>query len=139
MIPRMPWTCPKCHRAFARAKQSHSCKRTTVGTHFAGKRPELRKAFDLLAEKLSGTGPLRVDSVKTAIHLISGRAFGGVTVARESMRLGFLSERPISSPRIVKRLALAPDRIEHVVVVNSVNDVDRELVGWLTASQRFRA
>jgi hypothetical protein len=135
----MSWGCPKCGRSFARVRQSHSCKRTTVDVHFAGKNPALRDVFDLLTKKLSKTGPLRVDSVKTAIHFVSGRAFGGVTVARESMRLGFLSERPISSPRIAKRIALAPDRIEHVVVINSVSDVDRELLAWLTASQRFRA
>ena len=107
--------------------------------HFDGKNPELRDAFDALTTRLSKTGPLRVDAVKTAIHLISGRAFGGVTVTRESLRLGFLSAQPIKSPRIVKQLTLAPDRIEHVVVINGPADVDRELVGWLTASQRLRA
>ena len=106
--------------------------------HFAGKNPELRDAFDLLTAKLSKTGPLRVDSVKTAIHLISGRAFGGVTVTRGTLRLGFLSARPIKSSRIAKQLTLGPDRIEHVVVINGVADVDRELVGWLAASQRLR-
>ena len=135
----MAWTCPKCGRSFARARQSHSCKRTTVDVHFAGKNPALRDAFDALTTKLSKSGPLRVDSVTTAIHLISGRAFGGVTVTREAMRVGFLSPRPIKSSRIVKTLTLAPDRIEHVVVINSARDVDRELVSWLAASQRMRA
>src|SRR5437773_7540867 len=134
----MSWTCPKCDRGFARPRQSHSCKRTTVDVHFAGKNPELRDAFDLLTTKLSKTGPLRVDSVKTAIHLISGHAFGGVTVTRGTLRLGFLSARPIKSSRIAKQLTLGPDRIEHVVVINGVADVDRELVGWLAASQRLR-
>jgi len=109
-----------------------------VDSHFAGKTPALRDVFDRLTAKLSKTGPLRVDAVKTSIHLISGRAFGGVTVTGDALRLGFLSERPIASPRIVKRMTLAPNRIEHVVVVNRASDVDRELVGWLTASQRFR-
>src|SRR2546423_1922230 len=133
----MSWICPQCKRSFARAHQSHSCQRRTVAAHFAGKKPELREAFDRLTAKLEQTGPLRVDSVKTAIHLISGRAFGGVTVTRDSIRLGFLAGARITSPRIVKQLALAPDRIEHVVVISRVADVDRELVGWLSASQRF--
>jgi hypothetical protein len=135
---RVAWNCPTCGRAFARARQSHSCGRTTIDAHFAGKRPELRRIFDRLAERLAASGPLRVDAVKTSIHLISGRAFGGVTVARESLRLGFLSPRAIKSPRIVKRVMLAPDRIEHVVVVDGIADVDRELLGWLSASQKFR-
>ena len=138
MIPGMSWICPTCKRSFARARQSHSCKRSTVDVHFAGKKPDLRDAFDRLTKTLSKTGPLRVDAVKTAIHLISGRAFGGVTVTRESLRLGFLSEQPIRSPRIVKQVTLAPDRIEHVVVINSASAVARELGGWLTAAQRMR-
>jgi len=134
----MRWRCPKCGRAFARARQSHSCGRTAVAAHFAGRNPELRTAFDRLTRALERTGPLRVDAVKTSIHLIAGRAFGGVTVTRESLRLGFLSARRIDSRRIVKQLTLAPDRIEHVVVINGPADVDRELVGWLTASQKLR-
>src|SRR5438309_5487514 len=124
----MIWRCPKCGRSFARARQSHSCQRKTIDVHFAGKNPALRDIFDLLTTKLSKTGPLRVDSVKTAIHLISGRTFGGVTVMRGTLRLGFLAARPIKSPRIAKQLTLGPDRIEHVVVINGVADVDRELV-----------
>jgi len=136
---RMSWRCPKCGRSFARPRQSHSCHRTTVEQHFEGKKPALRDAFDALTTRLSKAGPLRVDAVKTTIHLISGRAFGGVTVARESLRLGFLSARRIDSRRIVKQLTLAPDRVEHVVVINGPADVDRELVGWLRASQKLRA
>ena len=132
------WNCPTCGRAFARARQSHSCGRSTIEAHFAGKKPELRRIFDRLAERLAASGPLRVDAVKTSIHLVSGCAFGGVTVTRESLRLGFLSPDAIKSPRIVKQVTLAPDRIEHVVVLNRLADVDRQLLGWLSASQKFR-
>jgi hypothetical protein len=34
-------------------------------------------------------------------------------------------------------VTLAPDRIEHVVVVSAIADVDSQLLGWSTPSQKF--
>jgi uncharacterized protein DUF5655 len=133
------WVCPACGRRFARARQSHSCNPRTVESHFEGKDPSLRGIFDTLVRKLSKTGPLRVDAVQTSIHLISRHHFGGVTVRRDSLRLGFLASKPISSARIAHRLVLGPNRVEHVVVLKDEADVDDELIRWLSDAQRLQS
>ena len=136
---RPPWTCPTCGRGFARAKQSHSCEQRPIDFHFAGKDPSVRGLFDLLVRKLEDTGPLRVDAVKTSIHLISRHHFGGISVRRDYLRIGFLASKPLDSPRIVQRLALGANRVEHVVVIRDRNDIDAQLLGWLAAAQRLQA
>jgi hypothetical protein len=131
------WVCPVCRRRFARARQWHSCQRQTIESHFAGKDPELRRAFDVMVRRLEASGPLRTDAVKTSIHLISRHHFGGVRVQHGSLRVGFLASRPISSARIVGQQRLGPSRVEHTVVVRTGEDLDAELVGWLRSAQRL--
>lgn len=90
------WTCPDCHRQFARQRQWHSCQPQSLDVHFVNKDPALRPLFDLLIARLKKTGPLRVDAVKTSINLISRHHFGGVMVRRDHLRVGFLAQKPIN-------------------------------------------
>jgi hypothetical protein len=133
------WICPTCRRRFARAKQWHSCEPQSIDFHFVDRDPALRSLFDFLIRKLQKTGPLRIDAVKTSINLISRRHFGGITVRRGHLRLGFLARRPIDSARIVRREILGPNRVGHVVVVSSKNDVDAELLEWLSDAQHLQS
>jgi hypothetical protein len=129
------WVCPACRRRFAKTRQWHSCKTRSVESHFDGKDPALRGLFDKLVRKLESSGPVRVDAVKTSIHLISRHHFGGVRVQRGSLRVGFLAREQLSSPRVVRTQTLGPNRFAHVVVLTGRKDVDAELVGWLRAAQ----
>jgi hypothetical protein len=133
------WTCAACGRQFARAKQSHSCKPQSVGSHFAGKDPALRELFDLIVGRLEKTGDVRADAVQSSIHLIGTHPFAGVQVRREYLRISFLSQHPIDSPRITGRLVLGPRRVEHVVLVRGKNDVKGELLKWLADAQRMQS
>jgi hypothetical protein len=133
------WVCPACRRRFARAKQAHSCQRQTIGSHFSGKDPQLRKVFDELVTQLEQSGPLRVDAVKTSIHLISRHHFGGISVRRRYLRVGFLSREPVKSTRIISSQTLGPNRVEQAVLLHGPKDVDAELLQWLSAAQRLQA
>lgn len=152
MKPRRPrgvakpsrWICPSCRRRFARANQWHSCKPQTIDFHFAHKDPPLRRLFDFLIHKLEKTGPLRIDAVKTSINLISRHHFGGITVRRGYLRLGFLARKPIHSARIIHRQILdrqilGPNRVGHSVVVSGKKDVDAELLQWLSDAQHLQS
>lgn len=130
------WTCPTCGRRFARAGQAHSCQQRPIDFHFSDKDPSVRDLFDLLVKRLEHTGPIRVDAVKTSIHLISRHHFGGISVRRDYLRVGFLSRRPLDSPRIVYTQVLGANRVEHVVVIRERKDIDAQLLRWLAAAQR---
>jgi hypothetical protein len=133
------WICPACRRRFARARQSHSCRPHSIDSHFAGKDPVLRALFDGLIRRLDKTGPLRIDAVKTSINLIGRHHFAGIAVRRQYLRVGFLARKPIRSRRIVHSLVLGPNRVEHSVVVHDRDDVDAELVRWLSDARRLHA
>lgn len=133
------WICPTCRRRFARAKQWHSCKPQTVDFHFVDKDPALRRLFDFLIGKLAKTGPLRIDAVKTSINLISRHHFGGVTVRRGHLRLGFLARKRIHSARIVHHQILGPNRVGHSVVIGDKKDVDAQLLRWLSDAQHLQS
>jgi hypothetical protein len=53
--------------------------------------------------------------------------------------LGFLARQPIASARIVRREKIGPNRVGHTVVVRCMEDVDAELLRWLSAAQRLQS
>ena len=133
------WVCSTCGRRFARPKQWHSCKSQSIDAHFVDKDPALRQLFNRLIRRLKKTGPLRVDAVKTSINLISRHHFGGITVRRGYMRLGFLARTRVDSARIVRSQILGPNRVGHSVVISSKKDVDAQLLRWLVDAQHLQS
>jgi hypothetical protein len=98
----------------------------------------LRKLFQSLRNALARTGPLRVDAVKSNIRLISGHAFGGVQVRGDHLRVGFLADHEIASPRVFGSERLGPRLLAYHVAVRSAKDVDAKLLGWLAEAQALR-
>jgi hypothetical protein len=133
------WRCPECGREFAKPRQWHSCLTQDLADHFHGKNPTVRTIFDRLLNELRAIGPVRVDAVKTSINLISKHHFGGVKVRRNYLRIGFLAEAPIRSSRIVHSEHLGPSRVAHSVEIHSVDEVDEELVAWLTRAYELQS
>jgi PHP family Zn ribbon phosphoesterase len=125
------WACPECGRSFSKPNQAHSCKARSVDAHFEGRDPALRGIFDALRRALERQGSLRVDAVEASINLAVEAHFGGVTVRRDHLRLGFLADHEITSTRIVRRQRLGPNRVHHQLLLRSIDDVDSELMGWL--------
>ncbi len=133
------WKCPRCGLPFAKRNQWHSCRAQPVERHFRRKNPVLRQIYRRLLAALRKFGPLRVDAVQTSINLVSTHHFGGLTVRRDYLRLGFLSDRVIDDPRIVRREPLGPNRIGHSVLLRTSSDVDAQLLAWLRRAYTLQA
>jgi len=133
------WECPTCRRRFAKAHQWHSCETKKLEEHFRGRDPELRGIFDELVRRLRKLGPVEVDPVKTSINLTARHHFGAVTVRGNYLRVGFLSDHRIEDHRIVHVERLGPAKFGHSVVLESVGDLDRVVMGWLAAAYDFRS
>ena len=131
---RTGWVCPKCSRQFANPHQNHSCKPPVpIALHFEGRPAWMRTAFDSIARKLGKS--IRVDGVAKGIHFAARSTFAGVTTTKSKMRVEFLMDRAITSPRIVKIERLGPTRIAHHVELIDTAGADAELIGWLKASR----
>ena len=133
MTPRRAklWKCPDCGRNFVKKNQAHSCRAHTIDHHFRGKNPQRRQTYELLLARLREFGPLRVDAVQSSINLVSKYHFGGVSVRKNHLRLGFLSDGVIDDERVIKRQRQGPNKVSHWVVLRSPGDVDPKLMGWL--------
>ena len=136
---RTLWKCANCGRGFARRNQWHSCLARTVEHHLRGKDPRLRETYELLIARLRKLGPLRVDAVKSSINLASKYHFGGISVKRDGLRVGFLSDVVIDDERILRTQRLGPKRVGHSVMLRSARDVDDRLVGWLRKAYRLQS
>ena len=134
------WKCPKCRRAFAKKHQWHSCKVYTVAKHFRGKPRELKQTFDMLVARLRDLGPLRVDAVQTMIHFFGSRfCFGGVTVKKDHVRLGFVCDDAIQDERLLRTQRVGPRRVGHSINLTSPEDVDDRLMNWLKRAYELQS
>ena len=132
------WKCPNCERSFAKTHQSHSCQTASTEIHFKGKNPVSMEIYNALVAQLRRFGEFRVDAVKTSINLIHKYHFGSVAVQDEGLRLGFVSDEPIRSNRIVQTQELGPSRVGHSVKLKSASEVDGELLGWLRTAHALQ-
>jgi Domain of unknown function (DUF5655) len=128
------WNCKRCGRQFANANQNHSCKPPVpIATHFEGRPPWMRTAFDSIAGKMGKA--IRIDGVAKGIHFASRSTFAGITTTKEKLRVEFLLDRVVKSPRVFKTERLGPTRIAHHVELLDAGGADAELIAWLKASR----
>ena len=107
-------------------------------TSLKGKNPASMDIYNALVAQLRRFGEFRVDAVKTSINLIHKYHFGSVTVQDEGLRLGFVSDEPIRSSRIVQTQELGPSRVGHSVKLKSASEVDGELLDWLRTAHALQ-
>ena len=80
---------------------------------------------------MANLGPFKTTPLKTMITFSVGRNFGGVTITKSRMDLGFFLMRRLRHGRITRIEELSPTKVAHHVDLRSPSDVDAELVAWL--------
>ena len=103
----------------------------TIDDHFADKAPIVRTLYDRLLEILNGFGPIIEGSKKTSIHLVRKSALAGVETRKGYLLLNIKSDHKIDSPRIQRAEQVSASRYHHKVKIESLDDFDAELEGWL--------
>ena len=93
----------------------------------------MQTAFEKIAGKLGKS--IRVDGVAKGIHFAARSTFAGITTTKSKMRVEFLLDRVIKSPRVFKVQRLGPTRIAHHVELIDASGADAELIDWLKASR----
>jgi hypothetical protein len=129
MMDRL-WRCPVCGRKFAHPNQRHSHAGRSVGSHFQGK-PKAQAVYDQLIRKLEEFGPLRMDAVKTSVNLIAKRHLGGVRALKDGVRIGFVLERKVTGPRVLRSEWVGGSKYAHSVKLTSPAELDAQLLAWL--------
>lgn len=105
--------------------------RHTVRQHFTDRAPSVCATYLAILEAAKKLGPVREDPKKTSIHLVRRTAFAGVATRRTALVLTLKSKSDLTSPRITRRERASTNRWHLEVRVDSPEQVDSELVGWL--------
>jgi hypothetical protein len=127
------WVCPECGRQFGRTRQGHECSPAmTVEAYFATGPPHERPVFDAVMAGLAGVGPVHVEPVSVGIFLKRSRTFAELRPMTKWVAVSFALERTLTSSRISRKVYDAGRTKYHIVNVRTPDEVDDELLSWLT-------
>lgn len=130
-MPR--WTCPDCGRQFGRRGQGHECAPAlSLEEYFATGPPLERPVFDAVMAGLHDVGPIHVEPVSVGIFLKRSRTFAQLRPMTRWVAVSFTLARTVTSHRIARKVLEEGARRYHVVNVRTPDEVDDELLGWLT-------
>jgi hypothetical protein len=111
----------------------------SVDEQFAGKAPAVRAIYERLLGELRNLGPVGEEAKKTSIHLVRRTGFAGVHTRKACLILNLRMEAPLASPRVVKTEQVSKNRFHNEIKLQSPDEVDVELIGWLAEAYRLGA
>ena len=136
MIRGMTWECPACGREFGK-RQSHFCiPALSVDTYFAARPAVEREIFEAVREHVESLGPVIVEPVGVGILFKRRRTFAELRPKTKWVELGFGLNRLAEHPRITRTTRTATGRTYHGVRLRSAEDVDAQVLDWLSESYR---
>lgn len=130
----MAWTCPKCKREFGAKGQGHMCRPgKTLDEFFSTARPEAEPIFHAInARLLTLDGDLIVDPLDKKILFKNGPTIAILDSMTKWVAVGFTLRRKVTSDRFSRKVSDYGGKYHHVVNLTGPEQVDDELLDWLT-------
>jgi hypothetical protein len=137
-LPDAPlWTCPRCGRAFASPRQSHTCAPLTpLDDHFAGSAPEVRATFEAILTAVRRLGPVTVLPEKSRIALQVRMSFAALMPRRRWLNGHLVLARRVDSARFLGTETYSPRNVVHTFRLYGPDEVDAEFIEWLAEAYR---
>jgi Domain of unknown function (DUF5655) len=98
---------------------------------FSGKEPNVHATYQEVLTSLRTIGPFAVEPKKSSIHLVRSSGFAGVHPRKGYLYLNLRLDRALSGPRIAKTEQVSKNRWHNEIRLDSPEQVDEELRGWL--------
>lgn len=131
------WTCPRCGRAFANLRQTHTCAPLTgIEDHFVSSAPEVRAAFEAILAAVRRHGPVTVLPEKSRIALQVRMSFAAVMPRRNWLNGHLVLAREVSNARFLRVQTFSPRNVLHTFRLGGPDEVDTEFTGWLAEAYR---
>ena len=114
----------------------------TVDGLLAGRDDSVRAAYTRVVEAARSAGPVFEDAKKTCVHLApaaDASAFAGVHPRKTGVLLNLRTSAPISSARVRKTEQISRNRFFNEILVESPDQVDAELAGWMREAYELSA
>lgn len=99
--------------------------------HLSGKDPIVPLIYKKLIKEVHKFGLVKIEPKKMSIHLVNRFSFVSVYVRKNNLNLEIHLNHKIKSKRIQKVEQASANRFNHMVQVNSPNEVDDEILGWI--------
>lgn len=125
------WICPTCKRTFKNKHQDHSCSLTDPSMHFINKEPTVLKVYEKLLEAVSTFGEQRINSVKHAILITAGSHFLAIKPKKKWLDIEFVLPYEMDAFPIHKTVQASKTKWAHFMRLESVEEIDRQLINWL--------
>ena len=98
---------------------------------FARSDPAFRALAAQLVERVAREAGVRIEPKQGSIHLCRKSAFAGLHPRRQAVLLNLRTREPIESGRIRKVERVSANRFHNEMLLESANDLDEELFGWI--------
>ena len=112
--------------------QTHSCGSYTVEQHLEGKSPHVRSLYEKFAALVQQCGPVTVVPAKTRIGFQVRMIFTALSVRQRSLDCHVVLSRRLESDRFMRIQSLSPRNHVHYFSIKTPNDLDDEVLEWLT-------
>ena len=127
------WTCPECNRRFGRRGQGHDCAPgLSLEEYFSTGPPFERPVFEAVRAHLEGVGPVLIEPVSIGIFFKRRRIVVELRPMVRWVAVGFTLHRRLDAARLSRKPNGSGARWWHVVNVRTADEVDDELLAWLT-------
>jgi len=127
----MPWTCPDCGKSFRNKNQWHSCYTLNLEDHIRNKPEKIQKVVYRLIEVLNSFGTIELNPVKSVIQVRAGATFLSIKPKKEYVELEFQLGRAIETFPVHRSVRISGNRVLHFLYVQSKQDINKQLTGWL--------
>ncbi len=129
------WTCPNCGRKFRNAHQNHSCRLISKDGLFEKKAPELKKIYQKILTIVSKFGKFREETIPPdTIFFKTISTFLAVKLKKAHLEVEFFLDHHKDGPSISEFLQTSKHRFAHVVPVDGVADINKQLIAWMKSS-----
>ena len=125
------WICGECGRKFARNKQSHSCIQNDPEYLFIGKGDLIRNLYNVLISRVKEFGEIEVFAVKWNLTIRRLTTFLSIMVEKNHLTLVFISLEPIEEFPVYQNHQRSAKRFSNVMKIESVDEIDEQLIRWL--------
>src|SRR5262249_1569666 len=122
------WNCPKCGRSFKYPTDYHSCVRVTEEELLAKAGENIKVAYQKIRAAVTGFGDMTIDCSKSGIYFKNGSSFLAVTPRKATMDIEFILPIEVTEFPIIKTLRMSKNRIAHSVKLDSVDDIDEQVL-----------
>ncbi|NNE96744.1 MAG: hypothetical protein HKN24_12025 [Acidimicrobiales bacterium] len=129
------WRCPECKREFGKVRQGHMCSPgMSLEEYFAEAKPWEEPIFNVVHDHLASLegGDLIVDPIAMGIMFKNGPMICELRARTKWTALGFSLTRKLTSDRLSRKVIEYQNKSFHVINLHSADDVDDQVLGWLT-------